>query len=158
MDEIILKSYKTQSFKKKWIFFFFFLTTGDYYWEVLSGNCKTDEKGKRNFKITWSKWWWWYTAWLQLKRNYINIAFLKNKNNSGQLEFDNGQSSCELTKAGTGLDIIGKGTCISVPGGSWEEWIYVVLSPRIWTGTWKFRFLDTIRWWWSTATRLWFIL
>ena len=37
----------------------------------------------------------------------MNTTLVKNKNNSEQLEWDSGQSSCELTNAGTGLDIKG---------------------------------------------------
>ena len=44
---------------------------------------------------------------LTFKRNYVNATFVKNKNNGEQLEQDSGQSSCELTNAGTGLDIMG---------------------------------------------------
>ena len=37
----------------------------------------------------------------------MNTTFIKNKNNGKQFEWDSGQSSCELTNAGTGLDIMG---------------------------------------------------
>ena len=44
---------------------------------------------------------------LTLKETSWILYIVKNKNNSEQLEWDIGQSSCELTNAGTGLEIMG---------------------------------------------------
>ena len=46
-------------------------------------------------------------------KRIFNTTFIKNKNNSDQLEWHSGQSSCELINVGTGLDIMGKGILVS---------------------------------------------
>ena len=41
------------------------------------------------------------------KRNFMNTTFVKNKKNVEQLEWDSGQSRCELTNVGSGFEIMG---------------------------------------------------